>query len=167
MLPERVLSFSRVFIFPCPDCEEAGRECASLFPSLNGNKKCCDVSLARLYISAARRELFLLQKVPQSSRQFCLEDFPFKRRLNCKEFRPLRRATKGFAFGYHHLLKKVDENFIFTLLRNSPPVPSAAESALCSASGCPAAPRTADPPNRHKSYRSAPESHPAALAPWG
>jgi len=30
-----------------------------------------------------------------------------------KGFRPLRRATKGFAFGNHSLLKKAGENFIF------------------------------------------------------
>ena len=33
-------------------------------------------------------------------------------RLNDKEFRTLRRATKGFAFGNHSLLKKAGENFI-------------------------------------------------------
>ena len=38
--------------------------------------------------------------------------------LNDKGFRLLRKATKGFASGHHHLLKKVDENFfIFTLLQ--------------------------------------------------
>ncbi len=32
--------------------------------------------------------------------------------LKEKVFRPLRRSAKGVAFENHHLLKKVDENFI-------------------------------------------------------
>ena len=36
-----------------------------------------------------------------------------QRRLNDKDFRALRRSTKGFAFGNHSLLKKAGENFIF------------------------------------------------------
>ena len=32
-------------------------------------------------------------------------------------FRPLRRSVKGVAFEIHHLLKKVDENFIIALPR--------------------------------------------------
>ena len=35
-----------------------------------------------------------------------------QRRLNDKDFRALRRSTKGFAFGNHSLLKKAGENFI-------------------------------------------------------
>ena len=34
-----------------------------------------------------------------------------QRRFQRKSFRPLRRATKGFAFGNHKLLKKLDQNF--------------------------------------------------------
>ena len=33
-------------------------------------------------------------------------------RLTIKMFRPLRRSVKGVAFEIHHLLKKVDENFV-------------------------------------------------------
>ena len=35
-----------------------------------------------------------------------------KERLKEKVFRPLRRTAKGIAFENHHLLEKVDENFI-------------------------------------------------------
>ncbi len=37
-----------------------------------------------------------------------------------KEVRPLRRATKGFAFGNHSLLKKAGENFIFARQQAKP-----------------------------------------------
>ena len=40
-----------------------------------------------------------------------------KERLTIKVFRPLRRSVKGVAFEIHHLLKKVDENFIIALPR--------------------------------------------------
>ena len=33
-----------------------------------------------------------------------------------KVFRTLRSTTKGVASGHHHLLQKVDENFIFKIL---------------------------------------------------
>ena len=36
-------------------------------------------------------------------------------RLKEKVFRPLRRTAKGVAFENHHLLKKVDENFMIAL----------------------------------------------------
>ena len=38
-------------------------------------------------------------------------------RLTIKVFRPLRRSVKGVAFEIHHLLKKVDGNFMVALPR--------------------------------------------------
>ena len=58
---------------------------------------------AGMYKTAVCRELFLLQKVPQSARENSLADFPSKGASNDKVFRTLRRATKGFAFGNHSL----------------------------------------------------------------
>ena len=45
----------------------------------------------------------------QMPRVVAKKNAPFGKRTG--EFRPLRRATRGFASGLHHLLKKVDENF--------------------------------------------------------
>jgi hypothetical protein len=38
---------------------------------------------------------------------------PKKCAPTAKDFRPLRRATKGSAFGFRKLLKKLDQNFYF------------------------------------------------------
>ena len=67
------------------------------------------------YKTAVCRELFLLQKVPQSARENSLADFPFKRRLNDKVFRALRSSTsRRCPLDTCHLLKKVDENFFLS-----------------------------------------------------
>ena len=69
--------------------------------------------------TAVCRELFLLQKVPQSVQEKILLpilQFTRKGASNDKVFRTLRRATKGFAFGNHSLLKKAGENFILQKL---------------------------------------------------
>ena len=56
---------------------------------------------------------FSLTKAPSFESWFSAFKIHPQRRLNRKEFRPLRRATKGFAFGNHKLLKKLDQNFYF------------------------------------------------------
>jgi len=49
-----------------------------------------------------------------SKQQAASNDLSFD--LFGKVFRTLRSTTKGVASGHHHLLQKVDENFIFKIL---------------------------------------------------
>ena len=56
---------------------------------------------------------FLLQKPPLFQSKSWIKKFTRKGAFTDKEFRSLRRATKGSAFRIRHLLKKVDENFYF------------------------------------------------------
>ena len=60
--------------------------------------------------SAVCQGAFLLQKPPLVRAASSSHNSPAKA-LDDKGFRPLRRATKGFAFGNHKLLKKLDQNF--------------------------------------------------------
>ena len=62
--------------------------------------------------SAVCQGAFLLQKPPLVRAASSSHNSPAKA-LDDKGFRTLRRATKGFAFGNHKLLKKLDQNFYF------------------------------------------------------
>ena len=59
---------------------------------------------------------FSLTKAPSCESCKQLSQFTRKGASNDKVFRTLRRATKGFAFGNHSLLKKAGENFILQKL---------------------------------------------------
>ena len=59
---------------------------------------------------------FSYKKFPNRQEKILLPIFPSKGASNDKVFRTLRRATKGFAFGNHSLLKKAGENFILQKL---------------------------------------------------
>ena len=91
---------------------------ASLFPSLGWEIYSRKTSRGEVFLGCANRKFvrgaFLLQKVPQSAREISLADFPFKRRLTILVFRALRSSTsRRCPLDTCHLLKKVDENFIF------------------------------------------------------
>ena len=99
IMPPRIgrrLSLPENGAVPC-----GGRRGASLSPAADRRKRRCAVfrslgfmvlqqknlppgGFSGLYESVVSWELFLLQKVPQATRQFCLVAFPFKRRLNDK-----------------------------------------------------------------------------------
>ena len=59
---------------------------------------------------------FSYKKFPNRQEKILLPIFPSKGASNDKVFRTLQRATKGFAFGNHSLLKKAGENFILQYL---------------------------------------------------
>ena len=59
---------------------------------------------------------FCKRKAPSCESCKQLSQFTRKGASNDKVFRTLRRATKGFAFGNHSLLKKAGENFILQKL---------------------------------------------------
>ena len=90
---------------------------ASLFPSLGWEIYSRKTSHREVFLGCANRKFvkgaFLLQKPPLLQAENQLAKFTRKGASNAKVFRALRSSTKGFAFGNHKLLKKLDQNFYF------------------------------------------------------
>ena len=80
------------------------------FLALTKVRHCCPST----WLGCANAERGLFSSPLASCMQ--LSQFTRKGASNDKVFRTLRRATKGFAFGNHSLLKKAGENFILQKL---------------------------------------------------
>ena len=96
-----------------------GKECAALFPVAGCCKMCptAEKPPTGRFFWVVQYGSFSRGLFSYKSPLFCNPNLDCKihaqRRLNDKDFRALRRSTKDAVFGNCHLLKKVDENFIF------------------------------------------------------
>ena len=91
---------------------------ASLFPSLGWEIYSRKTSHREVFLGCANRKFvrgaFLLQKPPLLQAENQLAKFTRKGASNAKVFRALRSSTsRRCPLDTCHLLKKVDENFIF------------------------------------------------------